>query len=107
MSGGIAIAAAVIGAGAAIYSSNQSAKSADASREQQQTIADQQRQDAITAQANLPQATQAPDNAAVRAKAVTSALTGSGAGNASTFLTGSSGIDDASLNLGKSTLLGQ
>ena len=53
-----------------------------------------------------PQPTKAPNIDAIRKNNAT-ALTGPAAGNASTFLTGASGIDDASLNLGKNQLLGQ
>lgn len=53
-----------------------------------------------------PQASKTPDIAAIRKKNA-SALTGPAAGNASTFLTGPSGIEDQMLNLGKNSLLGQ
>lgn len=53
-----------------------------------------------------PQAAKTPDRAASMAA---NAATGSASqrGNASTLLTGASGIDPATLNLGKATLLGQ
>lgn len=63
-------------------------------------------QPAVPALAKPPQASKTPDANAVRRKNAT-ALTGPAAGNASTFLTGASGIEDNLLNLGKSTLLGQ
>jgi hypothetical protein len=54
-----------------------------------------------------PQAAKAPDVAPLRAKNAGAALMGPLAGNSSTMLTGTSGIDSALLSLGKSTLLGQ
>lgn len=50
-----------------------------------------------------PQAAKAPDVAAVREKNVNAAA----GGPASTFLTGTGGVDPTTLNLGKSTLFGQ
>lgn len=52
------------------------------------------------------QASKAPDAGALR-QANANAVTGPGAGNGSTFLTGGSGLDPGSMLLGKSKLLGQ
>lgn len=60
----------------------------------------------IPAPEKPPQASKAPDRTAA---AAANASTAGGAmrGNSSTFLTGPSGIDPQTLNLGKNTLLGQ
>lgn len=104
MSGGIsagvvALAGTVVSAGAAIYGAQQTKKQADEALKFQKKQADD-------AKANAPQASKSPNYDASRAKA-SNALAGAGAGNSSTFLTGASGVDDAMLNLGKSTFLGQ
>lgn len=52
------------------------------------------------------QQTKAPDVNAYKTKNANAALAGPNAGAASTLLTGASGIDTDSLNLGKNTLLG-
>lgn len=110
MSGVISISTAVVGlvgAGVSIYSANKQAKMQEAQMAQQQKNFDQQ----VAAQKELetsrPQASKAPDVEAIRRKAAGSALTGPSSGNASTYLTGASGIDDSALSLGKSKLLGQ
>lgn len=57
-----------------------------------------------------PPATQeskTPDTAALKQKNAATALTGPMAGAGSTLLTGSSGIADSTLNLGKNSKLGQ
>lgn len=55
-----------------------------------------------------PQASKAPDRAATVATNKAAAGPGGAmSGNSGTFLTGASGIDPSSLNLGKNTLLGQ
>jgi uncharacterized protein HemX len=110
MSGGfaaVAAIAAVVGTGTAIYSANQSRSATNKQQDAQDAATAQAKQDAITADATRPQGAQTPDNSAIRQKAATSAITGPSAGNASTFLTGPSGIDNSQLNIGKSTLLGQ
>lgn len=54
-----------------------------------------------------PQQAKTPDrNTLLTGNKVNPAIAGM-AGNASTFLTGASGVDMSSLNLGRSTLLGQ
>lgn len=58
--------------------------------------------------ADKPQATKGPDRAVVNAQnTALTAAAGAKAGNAGTFLTGPSGIDASTLNLGKNTLLGE
>jgi hypothetical protein len=55
-----------------------------------------------------PQAARAPDLSAIAKKnALTASAAGALSGNNSTLLTGSQGISPSSLNLGRSTLLGQ
>lgn len=80
--------AAVLGAGAAVYSASQSGKNVPKMPEIQQE--------------KPVQASKGPDVSGIKRQ------TGQGlaAGPASTLLTGSSGIDTGSLNLGKNTLLG-
>ena len=53
-----------------------------------------------------PQAAKAPDVNTVKKANANAAAMGPSAGPSSTWLTGPSGVDSASLNLGKSTLLG-
>jgi hypothetical protein len=53
------------------------------------------------------QSTKAPDRVAITAANRDAAASGPMAGNSSTFLTGPSGIDPSTLNLGKNVLLGQ
>jgi hypothetical protein len=61
---------------------------------------------AVPAPEKPPQATKTPDRKAV-GSANAAMAAGPMAGNASTFLTGSGGVDPGALNLGKNTLLGQ
>lgn len=82
----VAAVAAVAGAGAAIYS------------------AANQKQPKVTPP---PQASQTPTPQGQLAAMKGLGATGGAPGVASTFLTGSGGIDPSMLNLGKSTLLGQ
>jgi hypothetical protein len=59
-------------------------------------------------ESDRPQASKEPDRAGIAAKnAAAAAPGGSMAGNSGTFLTGPSGIDPSTLNLGKNTLLGE
>jgi len=58
--------------------------------------------------ADKPQTAKGPDRAVVNAQnTALTAAAGAKAGNAGTFLTGPSGIDASTLNLGKNTLLGE
>ena len=62
----------------------------------------------ITAAEKPPQASQAPDAAQLLKKnALAAGAMGPLAGNNSTLLTGSAGVNPASLSLGQSSLLGQ
>lgn len=97
VSGGIA--AAVIAAAAAENSSEQSRRTAHGQM-------DQQRQLARQAEATKPQQTQAPGVQGVQSIMDGQGQSGGAPGVAQTFLTGSSGVDPSTLNLGKSTLLG-
>lgn len=54
-----------------------------------------------------PQAAKVPDQAAIKRKNASTALTGPLVGAAGTALTGPSGIEDNMLNLGRNTKLGQ
>lgn len=81
----VPLISAVIGAGAAVYSSNKAEKTADKQRRQQEDLAKQQsekRTDMEGGVVNLDENTGAP----------------SGLGN--TFLTGAGGIGNDKLNLG-------
>lgn len=93
--------ASLAATGYSAYSQQQTAKKGIASQERMA-------QEAIQAQANQkpdakPQASKTPDRPAMSA-----ANAAMGAkGNSGTFLTGPSGVDPSTLNLGKNTLLGE
>lgn len=67
-----------------------------------QTVVQQAAQDPV---APPPQAAKSPDTTAIQQQASTPG-SGVNSGPASTLLTGSSGVDPNSLNIGKNTLLG-
>jgi hypothetical protein len=67
---------------------------------------EQQAQAAAQAEASKPQATKAPDANSVSGQLAGTGQAGGAPGIAQTFLTGASGVDPTTLNLGKSTLLG-
>jgi hypothetical protein len=65
-----------------------------------------QKDSAAKAEATRPQASKAPSVQAVQASQAGAGQAGGAPGVAQTFLTGASGVDPSTLNLGKSTLLG-
>lgn len=93
------ITAAVVGAGASMYGAHQQKSAAG------DALA-QQKDSAAKAEANRPQASKAPGVQGVQAGQAGAGQAGGAPGVAQTFLTGASGVDPATLNLGKSTLLG-
>lgn len=88
----IGTVAAVVGAGAAVAGAVAASKSGKAP--------------AAPAVTPPPQGAQAPDASASLKKNANGAA-GLNAGTSSTFLTGPSGIDSGSLNIGKNVFLGQ
>lgn len=91
--------AAGIGAGASMYGANKQAKVAD-------KALNQQKESAEKAEASRPQASKAPGVQGVAAGQAGAGQAGGAPGVAQTFLTGASGVDPSTLNLGKASLLG-
>lgn len=67
---------------------------------------EQQQQAAAQAEASKPQASKAPSTNSVASQLAGTGQAGGAPGIAQTFLTGASGVDPSTLNLGKNTLLG-
>ena len=88
-----------IGAASAAYSAHEQSKSAD-------NALQQQKEQAAQAEANRPQASKAPTTSAIMGQQAGTGQAGGAPGVAQTFLTGASGVDPSTLNIGKSTLLG-
>lgn len=91
--------AAGLGAGASMYSANKQSKAAD-------KALNQQKESAAKAEATRPQAAQAPGVQSVAAGQAGAGQAGGAPGVAQTFLTGASGVDPSTLNLGRASLLG-
>lgn len=90
---------AVSAAGATMYSAHQQRVAQEESLQAQKDAAAQ-------AEANRPQASKAPTVQGVQAGQAGAGQAGGSPGVAQTFLTGASGVDPSTLNLGKNTLLG-
>lgn len=90
---------AVAVAGSTMYSAHQQ-------RVASEEAIDAQKDSAAKAEATRPQASKAPSVQAVQAGQAGAGQAGGAPGVAQTFLTGASGVDPSTLNLGKSTLLG-
>jgi hypothetical protein len=86
-------------AGATMYSAHQQRVAQEESLQAQKDAAAQ-------AEANRPQASKAPAVQAVQAGQAGTGQSAGAPGVAQTFLTGASGVDPSTLNLGKNTLLG-
>ncbi|WP_426116305.1 hypothetical protein [Massilia sp. PWRC2] len=95
----MALIGAAIGGGASMYSAHQQKSAAD-------DALNAQKESAAKAEANRPQASKAPMVQGVQAGQAGAGQAGGAPGVAQTFLTGASGVDPATLNLGRSTLLG-
>lgn len=90
---------AIAAAGSSMYSAHQQKAAAG-------DALNAQKESAAKAEANRPQASKAPTVQGVQAGQAGAGQAGGAPGVAQTFLTGASGVDPATLNLGKSTLLG-
>lgn len=93
-------AAALLGAGASVYSANKASKSAKAANQQNERLAASQAQASETQFNKANQ--KAPDIAAMMSRNQDAMKGGIG----TTFLTGAQGVAPSALTLGKSTLLG-
>lgn len=88
------------------YSMDQQRSAANKANDQQQAALQYQKDQAAQAEASKPQADVAPNTAGAQSAMAGTGQAGGSPGVAQTFLTGASGVDPSTLDLGKKTLLG-